>query len=477
MGSGTMRGLLAGVLTFGFVVPAVQARPHPGYRIPPDNPFIATPGARPEVYAYGLRNPYRWSFDVPTGDMYVADVGGTEREEVTYLPRDSIAGANLGWHCLEGTARQKPCKAANHFPPAHEYPSTPDVIIGGYVVHAPSLPSFQGRYLYGRYRSGIWLAGPQAAGPAVNLSAAVTGITSIGEDGAGTLYVTSYNGPVYRIGEAGGALTLSPVGTFRRPVQVVSVPGAPRKLLVVEKRGTVMLVDANGQVSEFLDITSRVRDSGYEEGLLGIEPAPDYASTGRAVAFYTDKRGDIQVDEYRRASRRPILKIRHNQSSHHHGGQMEFGSDGYLYLSTGDGDLEVDPQNDAQNLGSLLGKILRIDVSARRPDTRSPTLTARAPGVQRVLRRGVVVASVRSSERCSIVAGGRVSIGGRSYPLLRAGLAGRRGRFELSLRAGARHAVAGALRRRRPATAWVTVRAEDATGNATSVTLRIRVSG
>jgi hypothetical protein len=79
-------GLVVTALLLAALAPTAHASPHPGYRVPFDNPFVTTPGAQPEVYVRGMRNPYRWSFDSPTGDMYVADVGGNLREEISYLP-------------------------------------------------------------------------------------------------------------------------------------------------------------------------------------------------------------------------------------------------------------------------------------------------------------------------------------------------------------------------------------------------------
>jgi hypothetical protein len=437
-----------------------------------------------------MRNPYRWSFDAPTGDMYVADVGGNLREEVTYLPRADIAGANLGWHCYEGTMIQQGCRPPDYFPPAHEYPSSPDVIIGGYVVHDPYMPSFAGRYLYGRYGSGIWVVGPEAAGAAVNVSAGVTGVTSFGQDGAGRLYATSYDGPVYRLGESAGALTSTPIGLFDTPVQVLSPPSDSTRLFVVEKGGRVKLLEG-GVATEFLDIGDRVQDAGYEEGLLGFLPAPDYSDSGRVFAFYSDNGGDIQVDEYRRtardpdrsnpSTRKPILTIQHDQGDHHHGGQMNFGSDGYLYLSTGDGDLRVDRQNDAQRLGSLLGKILRIDVREGRVDSKPPKLRASVASAQRVLRTKAAVAYASCSEWCALSASARTVIGGHAYTLRPAGAAPRahrRGRLELELTPSCVRALKRALGRHRSVSVRITLLASDATGNSPrAVTRTVRVSG
>jgi glucose/arabinose dehydrogenase len=483
-------GLVVTALLLAALAPTAHASPHPGYRVPLDNPFVTTPGAQPEVYVRGMRNPYRWSFDSPTGDMYVADVGGNLREEISYLPRAEIAGANLGWHCFEGTLVQKVCDPPNYFPPSHEYPSSPDVVIGGFVVHDADLPSFAGRYLYGRYDSGLWVVGPQAAGLATNVAAVGTGVTSISQDAAGHLYVTTYDGPVYRLGENAGALTLTQIGVFERPVDLVSPAGDASELFVVEKRGQVKLL-SGGAVSDFLDISDKVQDEAYEEGLLGFIAAPDYASSGRVFAFYSDNNGDIQVDEYRRtatgpdrsdpSTRKPLLTIRHRQGTHHHGGQMNFGSDGYLYLSTGDGDLKVDPQNDAQRLDSLLGKILRIDVRAGKADTRAPSLKAIVKSAQAVRRLGGAVVAAGCGERCRIAASGRVRIGGRAYPLRPAVLVPRGSRpvrTKLLLTPAAKRALKRALARDRAVSARIGLRAEDPTGNASKLVARtVRVTG
>jgi glucose/arabinose dehydrogenase len=486
---GWVRALVAAMMVAA-AAPAAHAAPHPGYRVPLDNPFVAVPGARPEVYVLGMRNPYRWSFDPPTGDMYVADVGGDLREEITYLPQADIAGANLGWHCFEGALVQKVCRPSNYFPPAHEFTSGPDVVIGGYVVHDPNLPSFQGRYLYGRFYSGLWVVGAGATGLAANV-APLLGVTSFGEDGAGHLYATSFEGSVYRLGESAGALTAVPIGpAFTHPVQVLSPPHDSERLFVVEKAGRVTLLDDAG-ATEFLDIRGRVSSKEYEEGLLGFVPAPDYNRSGRVFAFYTDNESDIQVDEFRRtardpdradpSTRKPLLTIQHNQSTHHHGGQMNFGRDGYLYLSTGDGDVKVDPQNDAQNPSSLLGKILRIDVRAAKLDARAPRLRVTVAAEQRVLRAKAATAYASCSEPCSLVARARIRIGGHPFDLLRAGAAppaGRRGRLKLLLTPHCVHLLKRALKRHRPASVRLTLRASDATGNSAKAVVRtVRVSG
>lgn len=426
-----------------------------------------------EVYAYGMRNPYRWSFDRQTGDMYVGDVGGTN-EEITFLPAAQSRGANLGWNCFSGTAPFSGCTPSNYFPPAYEYPSGPDVVIGGYVVRDPALPSFAGRYLFGRFASGdLVTLGPGAAPPAQPTGLDVPNVSGFGEDGAGHLYATSLAGEVYRLGESGGALTKTSIGTFDQPVAVAAPTGDPNQLFIVEKPGRVQLRTAAG-VSQFLDISSLVQDGG-EQGLLALAVAPDYAATGRVFVFYTDNGGDLQVDEYRGGTRIPVLTIQHDQASNHNGGQLLFGPDNALYLSSGDGGTQGDPEGDAQNLSSLLGKILRIDVGVAPPDTAAPALSVRVPRRQRVLRLRGVVAYVRCSEPCTLGAGATLRIGRRKLLLRRAAGAAQpapRTRLRVRLRKRQVRILRRALGRGRNPEVQIRLRARDAAGNRSALVRR-----
>jgi Glucose / Sorbosone dehydrogenase/RTX calcium-binding nonapeptide repeat (4 copies) len=170
------------------------------------------------------------------------------------------------------------------------------------------------------------------------------------------------------------ALTLEPVGNFSQPVYVTSDPSDPDRLLVVEKWGGVVLSD-DGVQTTFLQLGDLVSDEGHR-GLQSIALAPDYAETGRLYVYYsragTDAEpgleGDVQIDELTANgdtvdldTRRPVLTIEHSEFADHYGGQLQFGHDGYLYISTGDGGCCGDPLENAQDLGSLLGKVLRID--------------------------------------------------------------------------------------------------------------------
>ena len=462
------------------------------YAIPPHNPFVATPGAAPEVWMYGMRNPYRWSFDRLSGDVYVGDVGGT-KEEITFLPASSAAGANLGWNCFSGTddVPGTNCDPPGDVAPAFEYPSGSDVVIGGYVIRDPTLPGFAGRYVYGRFNTGLRLLNPGATGPEEMTAASIAAVSGLGEDGIGRLYATSLAGGVYRLVQSGSALDDVKVRDFNQPVAVAAPAGDPVRLFVVELGGRIMNLDG----SLFLDLTSLVQTGG-EQGLLAMAVAPDYTTSGRVFAFYTDSGGDLQLDEFTRtgaapersdlATRRPLLTIQHDQATNHNGGQLLFGPDGMLYLSTGDGGTQGDPEGDAQNRGSLLGKILRLDVGmpgrggaippASLPvpplaDTTPPTLSVRARRRQRVLRLRGAVAHARCSEACTVRARGVLRIGERRLrmrPASRALAPQTRARLRVRLTRRGVQVLRRALQRGRRPSVLLRLLATDGAGNVTA---------
>jgi hypothetical protein len=163
---------------------------------------------------------------------------------------------------------------------------------------------------------------------------------------------------------AEAAPTLVKIGDFAQPVHVASPPRDPR-VFVVEKAGLVRIAGGG----TFLDVRARTRIAGTEQGLLSIAFAPDYAASGRFYVFLTAQPdGRLQVLEFHRsaadpnradpASGRPVLQIPHPGATNHNGGQLQFGPDGALYVSTGDGGTGG---ANAQDLSSMLGKILRID--------------------------------------------------------------------------------------------------------------------
>ena len=169
------------------------------------------------------------------------------------------------------------------------------------------------------------------------------------------------------------SVTLEPIVTgLQRPVAVRAAGDGSGRLFIVEQPGRLRIVDDGGlRSTPFLDIRDRVRDSANEQGLLGLAFHPDYASNGRFFVNYTDLTGDTVVAEYARSEGDPnwsessseaiILTIQ-QPFSNHNGGDIAFGPDGFLWISTGDGGSGGDPQGNGQNTQTLLGKLLRVDV-------------------------------------------------------------------------------------------------------------------
>lgn len=182
--------------------------------------------------------------------------------------------------------------------------------------------------------------------------------------------------------EAWPTLTFTPVATnLHMPVHVTHAGDGSGRLFIVEQRGTLQIVQQAQPLKLFLDITDRVRSpffnsGGFEEGLLSVAFPPDYASKGYFYVYYTNLSGDNQVSRFHisanpdaadAASEEVILYLEHPTYTNHNGGQLMFGpKDGYLYIGTGDGGFAGDPFENAENPGSLLGKILRIDVEMDR---------------------------------------------------------------------------------------------------------------
>jgi glucose/arabinose dehydrogenase len=170
---------------------------------------------------------------------------------------------------------------------------------------------------------------------------------------------------------ASAALHLSPIGTFTKPVYITAPPGDPHRVFVVEQVGRIIEVrDGVKQDPAFLDITSRVKSAGGEQGLLSMAFAPDYASSGRYYVYYTAPRaGDsggsvITVEEFSPTEHHVVFTVDHPTNSNHNGGQLQFGPDGLLYAGTGDGGSGNDPPDNAQNRAVNLGKLLRVDPTA-----------------------------------------------------------------------------------------------------------------
>ena len=182
----------------------ISPSPGGGYAIPSTNPFLRKPGRRAEIWAYGLRNPWRFSFDRSTGDLVIGDVGQDLQEEVDFIAAGTGAGANYGWSIWEGDRRNKTGEAPNAVFPTlvAQHGSGYCAIIGGYVVRDRSLPSLYGRYLFGDFCRPQIESVNLNQGHATELRAtglSVSATSSLGQDARGHIYITSLSGAVYRI--------------------------------------------------------------------------------------------------------------------------------------------------------------------------------------------------------------------------------------------------------------------------------------
>jgi glucose/arabinose dehydrogenase len=174
------------------------------YRIPTDNPFVGHVAARPEIWAYGLRNPWRYSFDRLTGDLWIGDVGQSAWEEVDVQPSGSMGGENYGWNQMEGDhpygGADPPAQAVR---PVYEYSHDEGcVVTGGYVYRGEAIPDLYGAYVFADFCAGRIEAlrlrngrviGRRALGPVV------PSLSSFGEDAQGELYAISLGGGLYRL--------------------------------------------------------------------------------------------------------------------------------------------------------------------------------------------------------------------------------------------------------------------------------------
>jgi glucose/arabinose dehydrogenase len=166
------------------------------YAVPADNPFVGNPDVRDEIWAIGLRNPWRYSFDWLTGDLYVADVGQNQYEEVNFQPAGSPGGQNYGWPIMEGNhcyPEDQPCDRTGLSLPVAEYDHRQGCsVTGGYVYRGGEFPLLAGVYLFGDYCSGrIWGLAPGVDGnwQVAQLAQAGLQLSSFGEDEAGELYL------------------------------------------------------------------------------------------------------------------------------------------------------------------------------------------------------------------------------------------------------------------------------------------------
>ncbi|MFN8423571.1 MAG: PQQ-dependent sugar dehydrogenase [Anaerolineae bacterium] len=199
------------------------------YGIPPTNPFVDLPRHAPEIWAYGLRNPWRYAFDRATGDLYIADVGQNAWEEVNFQAADSKGGENYGWNVMEGSHCYSPadnCDRRDKVLPVAEYDHNTGLsITGGEVYRGQMYPGLNGTYFYADYSRGhVWALSRDANGRWRNAEVLSNknGITSWGLDENGEIYIALETGRVQRLRDANA--NARPTSTPTDPPQPTSVP-------------------------------------------------------------------------------------------------------------------------------------------------------------------------------------------------------------------------------------------------------------
>lgn len=210
------------------------------YTVPPDNPFVDQAGARGEIWASGLRNPFRFSFDRLTGDLVLGDVGEGTTEEIDFLPRAGGLGrgADFGWNVCEGSfavgSKTTPCGLGGSVLPVLDKFRTDGYrsIVPGFVVRDPSLPSLYGRLVYGDYfvprlQTAVLADGGASDDRQVGPQVEVPNLTGFGEDAGGCVYASSGAGPVYRLVENDARIPCAPTAPGALPSPPVAIPMAP----------------------------------------------------------------------------------------------------------------------------------------------------------------------------------------------------------------------------------------------------------
>jgi glucose/arabinose dehydrogenase len=217
----------------------------PFYAIPAGNPFVGH-GGPDQGWAKGLRNPWRFSFDRATGDLYVGDVGQGDREEIDFQPAGDPGGENYGWKVMEGTAcggggtescpaGTPPCNDPIYVRPVLEYTHADGncTVIGGYVYRGGSIPDLYGQYLYGDFCTGtIWSASHPAGGAWTSqvLPITLANLSTFGQDASGELYAADTDGTFLRIRSTAAyapALdAVSPAASLERGGTIVTLTGA-----------------------------------------------------------------------------------------------------------------------------------------------------------------------------------------------------------------------------------------------------------
>ncbi|HUF36888.1 MAG TPA: PQQ-dependent sugar dehydrogenase, partial [Anaerolineales bacterium] len=408
------------------------------YEIPNSNPFVDGPGGDcDEIWAWGLRNPWRFAFDPLNGDLFIGDVGQSSWEEIDYQPASSSGGENYGWDCYEGDhAYSDPSPGVacgpigNYTFPIQEYSSSGShcAVTGGEIYRGTLYPELYGHYLYADYCSGNFWSLFNTGSSWTNTSLGDLGgsFTAFGTRADGEIFVTN-GSTVFHIVEdtlATATPTASPsasptatptptasptmgpsptpthtptptttptatstsigpgapfaldlvevAGGFEEPSVIANAGGL--ELFVAEQRGMIWSFNPGSPAAPvlFLDITSQVDDTGFQEGLLGLAFDPDYGDNGYFYVNYTYTITDTTRTAVSRFTTgaspmethgsEQILLTFPQPFADNNGGGLAFGPDGYLYVAVGDGGGPGDPNQLAQDPSNLYGAVLRLDV-------------------------------------------------------------------------------------------------------------------
>jgi glucose/arabinose dehydrogenase len=295
--SQNLNSLLAKILRIDVDTPGTPDPPGAGYSVPPDNPFVGQANIRPEIWLYGLRNPWRWSFDRATGDLIIADVGQGNWEEVDRIPHGQ-RGLNLGWNIREGTHCYPPgttsCASAGLTPPVLEYGHGPECsITGGYRYRGLANPAFSGLYFYADLCSGrVWKALPTGSSWS-STEALDTTLTpvSFGEDESGELFlVTQANATnpaaIFRLVQAGGP----PANCATRPRVVLQSQRIASGTLAVTLSSTTSVSVTTNELQSVAFV--HVNNAAVTIGSQVDQTVPFTAALGNGTttAFFTVRR-------------------------------------------------------------------------------------------------------------------------------------------------------------------------------------------
>jgi glucose/arabinose dehydrogenase len=265
----------------------IDVSPATGYAVPPTNPFASNPDGtiKKEIWAYGLRNPWRFTFDRATGDLFIADVGQNAYEEVNFQPAGTPGGQNYGWNIMEGAHCYPPpgatCSTVGLTLPILEYDhSLGCSITGGYRYRGQLFQALLGNYFYGDFCSGrIWAATFSGTWTSGVLLDTTLSISTFGQDQAGELYVADIGGTIYRIASNTYFHTLA-------PCRVADTRGAQAPALAANTTRTFSVAGACGVPADSGAVAAEVTVVGATDlGNLRLFPTFTAAPLASTINF------------------------------------------------------------------------------------------------------------------------------------------------------------------------------------------------